>query len=271
MILSHQQIHNIVNILIENSNQFIIPFYNKLQSSDIFSKNGNDIVTKADLNMEYGLQVDLLKLFPDAIVLGEENYQTNPEIFQNFEKNQWVFMIDPIDGTRNFVEGRAEFCVLLGVFYHGEIIASFTYLPLEQKCAIALKNQGAIWQDEQTIPKLNIGGLIFNELVGHGNFVVFKEDKIATMRNQFKKLERLRCAGVDFLEQAIGLRHFSLYRHLWWWDHVAGCLLLNECGASIGLLNNQKYDATKRAHLLLTASNEIIFTDLHDFFTDNLI
>ncbi len=267
MIYGFDKLYDIIHL---GAQKHITPHFQHLHQSQIYIKNTTDIVTQCDWDMERYLCDNIQKLGKNCLILGEETYQKTPEIFANFDKHEWVIMIDPIDGTRNFAEGRPEFCVLLAIYHYGKVVASLTYLPTTGQCAMAEHGGGAWWYMGQKFAQLPQLNLPFNQLNGHGNFIIFPENKRDTIRGQFANLQRLRCAGIDFLEQAQGLRHFSLYRFLWWWDHAAGCLLLRECGGHVGQLHGE-YIGHQNAKNLCTAQNPAIFAHLQEYFLGNYI
>ncbi len=262
-------LNQLYEIIHHGAQRHIKPHFQHLHQNQIHVKNTSDIVTQCDWDMEQYLCDNMQKYYKNWVILGEETYQKNPEIFTNLQQNEWVIMIDPIDGTRNFAEGRPEFCVLLAIYHYGQVVASLTYLPLTGQCAICERGSGAWWHDGPPFQPLPQANIPFNQLIGHGNFIIFPEERREAIKGQFHSLQRLRCAGIDFLEQAQGLRHFSLYRFLWWWDHAAGCLLLRECGGMVGLLDGE-YIGHDNSKNLCTAQNPAIFQALKTHFLQNL-
>jgi len=86
-----------------------MPRFRRLRSSDIAFKIGDDPVTIADKAAEKALSQRLLALLPDSTVVGEEDCAANPCVLERFSGESPVWIIDPIDGTRNFVAGKPTF------------------------------------------------------------------------------------------------------------------------------------------------------------------
>ena len=133
---------------------------------------------------------------------------------------------------------------------------------------MAEKGAGAFF--ENGTPLRTHKTLIRKEQIGQINFILLPELTRTKAREVFSKdyarLDKLRCAGVDYLEQAEGLRHFSLYQHLWWWDHMAGVLVLQESGGMVAPLTGEAYRPCDRARHLLSASCPEVWHQVREDF-----
>lgn len=99
--------------------------------------NERDLVTVADRGVEAYLTDRILKLFPDHQILGEESYE--PEKDYSADR---LWVIDPIDGTTNFVKQGCNFCTLLAYFEDGRPLLSYIYEPMEDRMVHAIADQG---------------------------------------------------------------------------------------------------------------------------------
>ncbi len=96
---------------------------NKIEIVDIIQKTGKrDLVTDVDKGIEEYLTSKILERFPDHEILGEETY----EIDKNYNTNN-LWVIDPIDGTTNFVKQRNDFCTIVSYFENGEPMLTYIY------------------------------------------------------------------------------------------------------------------------------------------------
>lgn len=106
-----------------------LPQFGKLKSNDHNYKIDNEIVTQSDLAIEKRLHAHLKPIYPHAIFLGEE---LTPGITHDFPHaftadHSWI--IDPIDGTRNFVRGDDFFCTMVALQERGATVAAWIYAP----------------------------------------------------------------------------------------------------------------------------------------------
>ena len=108
-----------------------------------------------------------------------------------------------------------------------------------------------------------------SEMTGQLNTGFFEEEERnrlrAEARVRFGRIGSLSCAGHDFLAQSLGERHFSFYRRLWPWDHVAGVLLLRESGGKVDRIDGVPYRAGDRVHGLLATSRAETWSALRGF------
>jgi len=106
------------------------------------SKSDESPVTLADKACEKLIVEELTKAFPEDGLLGEEGASREPA-----NGRKWI--IDPIDGTRDFIRGTGAWSVLIGLEEHGEVVAGFAYFPVHDKLYWAAKGQGAYCEGER--------------------------------------------------------------------------------------------------------------------------
>ena len=262
-------IYQIKDALIEAAEIDILPRFKKLNQNDIFEKSPNDMVTIADIDAEKRLSKILLRLLPDSLVVGEEAYHKNPDIIKHINDNNYIWLVDPVDGTNNFVAGKPTFCVMVALLFKGKTIMACIYDPMGKNTIFAEDGNGAYFND---IAIKTMGDIPLNHMVGNVNLSLFpseKYDSIKSMlKNDFKDINSLHCAGLDFVNQAIGRRHFSLYRRLYNWDHAPGALILTEAGGYVAPIDGSEYKAENRISGLLSAANIDIWNILKEKFKD---
>ena len=116
---------------------------------DIEQKSGErDLVTEVDKGVEEFLKEKILEKFPDHEVLGEETYDVDA---QYDTKNLWV--IDPIDGTANFVKQRNDFCTIISYFEDGEPMLTYIYEVTKDDLYHGMKDKG-IFLNGEKLPKI---------------------------------------------------------------------------------------------------------------------
>ena len=97
---------DIRDILYQVSKEIILPKFRKLDSEDIRSKFKGDLVTSVDVSVENKLKDILLKLLPNSLFVGEESFFEKPEIIASYNKKNYCWTVDPIDGTNNYIRGE---------------------------------------------------------------------------------------------------------------------------------------------------------------------
>ncbi|GAA3076992.1 hypothetical protein GCM10020254_21260 [Streptomyces goshikiensis] len=108
----------------------IMPRFRQLADHEVDEKSGpHDLVTVADRKAEEHLTAALTRLLPGSAVVGEEAVHADPAVYGALRADAPVWIVDPVDGTRQFVNGDPAFCTLVALAVRGEILASWTFAP----------------------------------------------------------------------------------------------------------------------------------------------
>ena len=208
----------------------ILSRYQSLQDHEVGDKHSGEIVTAADIESERRLSQDLLDLFPGSTFVGEEGFASDPKVIERFDGNAPVWVLDPLDGTRNFSEGRAYFCVIVALVHRQVTQAGWIYDPLNEIMYSARVGEGVRKNTTSLAahPPKSIGDM--NGSVGR-----VRREKIAQQYgddgpDRPAKLVRYRCIGMEYVDLVKGNLDFAEYGNLKPWDHAAGILLLKEAG-----------------------------------------
>ena len=259
----------VTDLMRRAAEDIVLPRFESLKSHEIIEKAPGDLVTVADLESEHFLTRELPALLPDSLVVGEEAHAKNPEILRRFEEPNPIWVIDPVDGTKNFTKGSKTFCMIVALVVGNRPVMGWIHDPLKNVTAFAKEGEGA-WLEGVRLtvpsppPDANMVGMLDSRF--------FEEPRPAEIRAKakarFGKLGSLSCAGQDLLAQAKGERHFSFYRRLWPWDHAAGALILREAGGVVERFDGGPYRAGDRVHGLLTAPSAETWRNIRDFLQD---
>ena len=112
---------------------------------DVTEKTGSrDLVTKYDKAVEAFLRARLLALLPEAGFMGEESIHS-----EDWTRYEWLFIVDPIDGTTNFVQGYANSCVSVGLLHKGLVEYGLVYNPYVDELYWAKRGAGAYLNGER--------------------------------------------------------------------------------------------------------------------------
>ena len=208
----------------------IQPRFRKLAAHEQREKAPGDIVTIADERAEAALTPRLIDLVPGSIVIGEEAAAKDPELVKRLTGDQVAWIVDPVDGTANFAEGKPDFVSMIALARGDELIASWIHLPTTGHTAIAERGAGATF-DGVRIPKLSPDAEHLAGVVGVGKFSAPSlHPRAEALRRHVKQVKSLRCAGLDYLRLARGELDFILFGRAWPWDHAPGALLVAEAG-----------------------------------------
>ncbi len=260
-------IEAVSTILREVAAEEVMPRFRALAEHEIRSKNGGEIVTVADVAAERQITRRLRDLLPGSQVVGEEATAEDPSLLDKFaQEDDWIWIIDPIDGTANFAAGRPVFALMVALVRRGETRAGWILDPIGPRCVTAERGAGA-WQDNV---RLSLGPPPPPEaLRGTLHASSFAPAEMArhiqARRARVGAVKSLRCAGWEYLRLASGETQFSLFTKLMPWDHVPGTLIFREAGGLAQTLDGTPYDARDhRAPGLLMAPDQASWDWLHD-------
>ncbi|MDJ0896033.1 MAG: inositol monophosphatase [Alphaproteobacteria bacterium] len=247
----------------------LLPRFQALAGHEIDRKRGGSLVTVADLASERRLTDGLLALLPGSVAVGEEAVEADPRVRDRIgSASVPVWIIDPLDGTQNFAEGKPRFTVIVALAVGGETVAGWILDPLSDRLAAAQRGAGATLDGEPArVPRPTA----LEALSGGWNLGKFTEEQRTAIRNRrsrFAHIENFRCAGHEYLKLVDGTLHFRLYGQIHPWDHAAGVLLHQEAGGASGMLDGGPYRPTLERGTLLLAPDAAWLVRLRRFFLE---
>ncbi|MDR3449294.1 MAG: inositol monophosphatase, partial [Alphaproteobacteria bacterium] len=124
----------------------IMPRFRKLAEGDVEMKGVNDPVTVADKAAEEALAARFADIAPGSVVVGEESHAKDAGIIAHFSGDQDVWVIDPIDGTRNFIGGKPEFAVMVALVRRRKTVGAWIHDPNTGDTLTAEQGSG-VWLD----------------------------------------------------------------------------------------------------------------------------
>ena len=120
----------------------IMPRFQRLAAGDVREKAPGDLVTVADEAVEARLAPLLTSLVPGSIVVGEEAAAADPNLLNRLFDDRPVWIIDPVDGTSNFAEGRPAFAVMVALARGAHILAAWIHDPVKGRRPLPQRARG---------------------------------------------------------------------------------------------------------------------------------
>ncbi|MCC0095086.1 MULTISPECIES: inositol monophosphatase [Streptomyces] len=212
----------------------IMPRFRQLADHEVDQKSGpHDLVTVADRKAEEHLTASLTHLLPGSAVVGEEAVHADPTVYGALRADAPVWIVDPVDGTRQFVAGDPAFCTLVALAHRGEILASWTFAPALEELATAVRGQGAYVNGERIHSGSPRPGADLRVAMAHPLYTS-EEDKAKLSRLDVPGVAARPCgsAGLEYLKVARGEMDGLAFTWPSAWDHAAGLLLVAEAGGA---------------------------------------
>ena len=226
----------------EKASKILIRDFGEIEKLQVSKKGPSDFVTNSDLKTEKIIIEELSKGRPDYSIISEENGAKN----NKDSKNTWI--IDPIDGTINFLHGVPHFATSIALKHNNEIVSGLIFDPIKDEMFYAEKNNGAYLNNKRIrVSKKND----------------IKECLFATSGVIEKKMEfsfrKTGSAALDMAYIACGRFDGYFQKNLNLWDIAAGLILVEEAG---GIIN--KIDLNNYQDLKIIASSPNINSKLMD-------
>lgn len=244
----------------------ILPRFRKLTGDDVIAKpsdeDPDDIVTAADRAAELWLTPRLEKVLPGAFVVGEEAAAKNPDLIRALDSDAAVFLVDPVDGTKNFVAGTEDFGVMVALVRRSRAEAAWIYLPARDELFAARAGGGVF---------LNGSPLMRQRYASPGwrgtlNVRYVPQSVRELVPNWYAAIREhvppVGCGAVEYTEIARGRKDFTMFYRLLPWDHVPGALIVHESGGAVRHLDGTDYGVRSRDQLTVAVRDSVLWPAL---------
>ena len=241
-----------LNIMIkasEKASKALIRDFGELEKLQVSSKGPSDFVTNADIKAEKIIIEELIKSKRNYSIISEESEKK----IINDKDNVWI--IDPIDGTTNFLHGVPHFAISIALKSKNEIVSGLIYDPIKDEMFYAEKNNGAYCNNQRirVSNKKNLENCLFATGGKYTEEVKIKKNII---------IRKSGSAALDMAYVAAGKFDGYFQKNLNIWDIAAGIVLVKEAG---GIINN--FDIRKEENIKVLASS----SEINDKLIQNLI
>ncbi|MEW1891418.1 MULTISPECIES: inositol monophosphatase family protein [unclassified Streptomyces] len=236
----------------------IMPRFRQLAAHEVIEKNGpHDLVTVADRRAEEHLTASLGRLLPGSAVVGEEAVHADPKVYEALGGEAPVWIVDPVDGTRQFVHGEPGFCTLVALAHRGELLASWTYAPALDEMAVAVRGQGARVDGTPIRAGSPAPDTVLRVAMSHPDYTT-DEQKAALLGLRAEGFAARPCgsAGLEYLAVARGESDAVAFNWEYAWDHAAGLLLVAEAGGTQSTLAGEPFRIAGGNALPFTAARD---------------
>ena len=251
MRLNSPQINLIIKACMKASRSLIRDF-GEIENLQVSTKGPGDFVSSADKRTEKILIDELQKAHPDYGIITEEKGIINKSNI----KNRWI--IDPIDGTMNFLNGIPQFAISIGYEENGEIKCGVIFNPIMNEMFFAEKGNGAFLNNQRIRvskqKKINDALLVTGGPKGASKIKNKIYSEYINVSNNVSNVRKFGSAALDMAYVACGRFDGYWQRELNYWDVAAGIIILKEAGGFVNFFEEDINSPLKK-NILATNSN----------------
>ena len=223
-----------INVMVKacrKASKIIIRDFGEIEKLQVSLKGPGDFVTASDKKVEKILINELQEARPSYSILSEEIGQIN-----NDKSFKWI--IDPIDGTANFLHGIPHFAISIGLEHDDEIICGIVYDPIKDEMFVAEKGNGSYLNNQRM--RVSSRSKLKDCIVFTGGPKLESKNKELALE-EYKKfsskilipIRKLGSASLDMAYVAAGRCDGFWQRNLNYWDIAAGIILVKEAGGFV--------------------------------------
>ena len=253
-------IERVAQLIEQVSGSVIEPRFVSMTKADVREKSPGELVTDADEDGERLLAAGLGALWPGVPVVGEEGCAADPTLVDAL-REEWAWLIDPVDGTGNFVAGSPEWAVMVSLHHRSETVMSWIWQPVHRRMYVAERGSGATVNAEPltSAPRLGDGalrGAVLRRFLDAETLARVDRNAVHLAEVTTGRM----CTGTEYPAIIEGERDFALYWRTLPWDHAPPVLLLEEAGGTARRPDGSAYHAGDGRAGLLVAANEEVWT-----------
>ena len=248
---------NVMDKACRKAAKIIIRDFGEIENLQVSLKGPGDFVTASDKKVEKILIDELQKARPSYSILSEEVGEIN-----NDESFKWI--IDPIDGTANFLHGIPHFAISIGLEHEGKIICGIVYDPIKDEMFVAEKGNGAYLNNKKI--RVSSRSQLKDCIIFTGGPKKEAKNRDLALKeyNNFSSkvllpIRKLGSASLDMAYVAAGRCDGFWQRNLNYWDIAAGIIIVKEAGGFVTDYSGNSDYISKR-NILVT--NSFINKDL---------
>ena len=222
--------------------EVLLDYFGRL--SNVSEKKQAGLVSEADLESERVITDYLRSEFPEMAILGEEGEYGKPGQRPSLEeRKKGLWLIDPLDGTTNYVHKFPIYCVSIGLEYEGELVVAACDIPIFKKTYTAIRGRGAQAEGEKI--SVSQRSNLSESLLATG-FSAYDRSReqieiFASLVNEVRGIRRAGSAAYDLCMVAEGIFDGYWEKNLSPWDTAAGALIVTEAGGVVTSFQEDSY------------------------------
>lgn len=249
----------VAELLRTTAEQVVLPLFGTA-AADPRQKRPGDWVTVADQRAEELLTERLPRLLPGSRVVGEEAVHHDPSLLGLLDAAGAVWVVDPVDGTRNYAAGRGPFAMMVALVQDGNVIHGWVYLPVEDRMLTASSTEAGLSDGPVAAPpQRRIRGVVPLPALRP------EVARDIEARPGFDLLPSGMCAGFEYHQLMSGEADFALFATSLPWDHAAGSLAVTASGGMSAYFDAEPYTVRDRNRRpLLVARSPAIWRSVRD-------
>jgi myo-inositol-1(or 4)-monophosphatase len=199
------------------------------------AKGPKDFVTEADLASQRAIEAVVLGEFPDHAFLGEESTRGDCDSFAA-RQDDYLWIVDPLDGTTNYVHKLQTYAVSVALAHRGELVAGCVYDPVIDECYLAVRGEGAYLNGQrlatsrcETLEEALVAAS-FPPVMERGSLEI---PRFVEVLHRAQSVRRLGSAALNLAYLAAGRLDAYWATSVKAWDIAAGVLLVREAGGAV--------------------------------------
>ena len=262
------------SILREKTVSIVKEASNLMKNRNFWVKNkgntGND-VTAMDVAVQEYLKEHLLTAFPDSVFMGEEEEFSWNE--KRVQETEWLWIVDPIDGTSNFIRDLHASAISVGLLHKGSPWLGVVYNPYLNEMFEAEKGCGAFLNDQPirvsdrdfSHSHFCTAASLYNKALAKPCFSIMEE-----VYGQCDDFRRFGTAAIELSSLAAGRTELYFEMRLFPWDYAASILLIQEAGGYVGTLPSLPSLVYDRPIPIIAANTEDNFHKLNEIISRHI-
>ncbi len=252
----------------------VMPSFRALLPEHIHAKDTpgdpEDVVTIVDKAAEQSLMEQLRSVVPEAKFVGEEAVSENPDLVSALSSHAPVWLIDPIDGTKNFARGKADFGVMLALVENGRTRASWMAVPAAAPAGylVTAERGGGTRINDVRVdtrgPRTDLPrGSVHTRMMP----VHAARDVEKRLHDKFEAHPSTGSAATEYSAILRGDKDFVIYYRLLPWDHAPGTLAITEAGGVAIHLSGEAYTPLSPNQVTIIAATAELAARIRSWLT----
>ncbi|WP_338240459.1 inositol monophosphatase family protein [Aurantiacibacter hainanensis] len=233
----HDQVSQLMR---QVADEVVLPNYRCLRQAQVYEKSPGEVVTSVDLESERRLAAGLRAALPSARVVGEEAAAADPSLLGGIGEGA-VWLIDPLDGTRNYASGSGPFGMMVALVIGGITQMGWMLDPRGHRMSFAERGKGAWCGGLRVRCHRPMRARPVAALGTHFLSPARREQVHAAARPHFERVPVPMCAAESYPRLVLGRDDVLMFQRILPWDHAAGALFVTEAGGHVSHWDRSPY------------------------------